>query len=91
VLRRAGVLKAIAWGMNGFTNVDMIRLIGRCFAGISHVFFLIYFPIWVEQYGSKEKKGIMFALIQIGLSFGIAVGFVLCTLLNRKVINVIII
>ena len=91
LLISAVVFKAITLCINAFTNVYMVLLIGRCFAGISHIFFLIYFPIWVEQYGNKEKKGIMFALIQIGLSFGIGVGFVLCTLLNKKVINVIII
>ena len=85
LLISAVVFKAIALCINAFTNIYVMLLIGRGFAGISQIFFLIYFPIWVEQYGRKEKKSIMFALIQIGLSFGIGVGFVLCTLLNKKV------
>ena len=82
--------KAIVLCVNAVTNIYVVLLVGRCFAGISQIFLLIYCPIWVEQYGSKEKKPLMFALLQIGLSFGAGVGFVLCTLLNRKVFIIII-
>ena len=51
--------------------------LSRICCGFCEVFCLIYFPIWVDQYGVKGMKTIWLTFLQIGIPLGTILGYLL--------------
>ena len=51
--------------------------LSRIGCGLCEVFCLIYFPIWVDQYGVKGMKTIWLTFLQIGMPLGSILGYLL--------------
>ena len=49
----------------------------RVGCGFCEVFCLIYFPIWVDQYGVKGMKAIWLTFLQIGIPLGSILGYLI--------------
>ena len=49
----------------------------RIGCGFCEVFCLIYFPIWVDQYGVKGSKAIWITFLQLGVPIGSILGYIL--------------
>ena len=49
----------------------------RIGCGFCEVFSLIYFPIWVDQYGVKDRKTIWLTFLQMGVPLGWIFGYLL--------------
>ena len=49
----------------------------RVGCGFCEVFCLIYFPIWVDQYGVKGMKTIWLTFLQIGIPLGTILGYLM--------------
>ena len=47
-------------------------------------FFIVYPPVWSDQYGIKNKKTLMMVLVQIFKPSGVMIGFILGTIFNWK-------
>ena len=47
----------------------------RIICGFCEVFCLIYFPIWVDQYGVKGMKTLWLTFLQIGVPLGTFLGY----------------
>ena len=56
----------------------------RILNGCSQIFFTIYLPIWCDQFGDKNRRTMMIALIQLGLPFGIVFGYGICLIFNKN-------
>ena len=56
----------------------------RILNGSSQIFFTIYLPIWCDQFGDKNKRTMMIALIQLGLPFGIVFGYGICLIFGKN-------
>ena len=51
--------------------------LSRIGCGFCEVFCLIYFPIWVDQYGVKGMKTIWLTFLQIGIPLGTILGYLI--------------
>ena len=58
--------------------------ISRTIIGFFDVFFIVYPPVWSDQYGIKNKKTLMMVLVQIFKPSGVMIGFILGTIFNWK-------
>ena len=47
----------------------------------------IYFPVWCDQYGPKNRRGSMIALLQICVPLGVVLGYIL-TAVIKEILNV---
>ena len=56
-------------------NDYYINIISRCLSGLSQVFYLIYLPVWCDQYAKKNKRTIWVTQIEIGFAIGIIIGY----------------
>ena len=81
----AVAIKTFALCANGIITKFSVLLVLRGIAGISQVFFTIYFPVWCDQYGLPNKKTMMITIIQLGVPLGVVLGFILCTILEQRV------
>jgi len=62
----------------GFLYFNRI-IIGLCEALIS-----IYSPVWVDQYGARNRKTIMMSLLEVTSPLGVVVGYVMTSLLIKS-------
>ena len=63
------------------TTIKPILFSVRSILGFFNVFFIIYFPVWCDQYGVKKFKTLKITLIQITIPIGNIVGSILSTFL----------
>ena len=59
----------------GILQVNLLKFILNLFL-IYKSFIAIYFPIWVDQYGSKSTRTIMMAFQAFSSPFGVVVGYI---------------
>ena len=60
---------------NNFDKDYYINITSRCLSGLSQVFYLIYLPVWCDQYAKKKKKTIWITEVEIGFPIGIIIGY----------------
>ena len=53
----------------------IILYVFRTLNGICQNFGLIYFPMWIDQFGMKEKKTLMMTFIQLSAPIGMVFGY----------------
>ena len=58
--------------------------ISRTIIGFFDVFFIVYPPVWSDQYGIKNKKTLMMVLVQIFKPSGVMSGFIFGTIFHWK-------
>jgi len=66
-----------------FSHIQTLY-ISRTIIGFFDVFFIVYPPVWSDQYGIKNKKTLMMVLVQIFKPSGVMIGFILGTIFNWK-------
>ena len=66
-----------------FSQIETLY-ISRTLIGFFDVFFIVYPPVWSDQYGIKNKKNLMIVLVQIFKPSGIMSGFIFGTIFNWK-------
>ena len=66
-----------------FSHIQTLY-ISRTIIGFFDVFFIVYPPVWSDQYGIKNKKNLMIVLVQIFKPSGIMSGFIFGTIFNWK-------
>lgn len=76
-----------AGGMVVYTmcSVKFILYTVRSILGFFNVFFIIYFPVWIDQYGIRKYKTLMLTSIQITMPLGGILGSVMGTYLHWRV------
>jgi MFS family permease len=69
-----------------FTITDniIILFISRILNGFCSSFGLIYFPIWIDQFGIQSKKTIMMTLLQMAFPIGMIIGYAINTILGSE-------
>ena len=69
-----------------FTITDniIILFISRIINGFCTSFGIIYFPIWIDQFGIQNKKTLMMSLLQMAFPIGMILGYTTNTLLGSK-------
>lgn len=79
-------LLIISLSLAGFTFCKYMPVIlaSRVIHGFFQIFFIIYFPVWCDQYGIRNKKTMMLTFIQMGMPLGIMVGCVIGTFIPWK-------
>ena len=72
-------LYAFSFFLYAFTLLESFAglYLSRLGCGICEVFCLIYFPIWVDQYGVKGMKTIWLTFLQIGMPLGSILGYLI--------------
>jgi len=68
----------------------MIKLYGlmlfmRCCTGVFQAFISIYSPIWVDQFGPRNRKTVMMSLIQAASPLGIVLGYGLTAVIQEYI------
>ena len=66
------------------TNKIIILLISRVLNGFCTSFGIIYFPIWIDQFGIQNKKTLMMSLLQMAFPVGMIIGYSINTLLGSE-------
>ena len=66
------------------TNKIIILLISRVLNGFCTSFVIIYFPIWIDQFGIQNKKTLMMSLLQMAFPVGMIIGYSINTLLGSE-------
>lgn len=78
-------IKGVAMMLPFFFRTNfLLNLLLRAVAGFSQVYYTIYFPVWCDQYGTKDFKTMMITFVQLGTPLGIVLGFALCTFVGKK-------
>ena len=69
-----------------FTITDniIILFISRIINGFCTSFGIIYFPIWIDQFGIQNKKTLMMSLLQMAFPIGMILGYTTNTILGSK-------
>ena len=69
-----------------FTITDniIILFISRIINGFCTCFGIIYFPIWIDQFGIQNKKTLMMSLLQMAFPIGMILGYTTNTILGSK-------
>ena len=62
----------------------IILYVFRTLNGICQNFGLIYFPMWIDQFGMKEKKTLMMTFIQLSAPIGMVCGYCFNTFFGTK-------
>ena len=67
-----------------FTITDkiIILFISRVLNGFCTSFAIIYFPIWIDQFGIQNKKTLMMSLLQMAFPIGMIIGYTINTILG---------
>lgn len=80
-------LLVTAGGMTIYSicSVKYILYTVRSILGFFNVFFIIYFPVWIDQYGIRKYKTLMLTSIQITMPLGGILGSVMGTYLHWRV------
>ena len=67
-----------------FTITDkiIILFISRVLNGFCTSFGIIYFPIWIDQFGIQNKKTLMMSLLQMAFPIGMIIGYTINTILG---------
>ena len=66
-------------------SVKYILYTVRSILGFFNVFFIIYSPVWIDQYGIRKYKTLMITSIQITIPIGGIIGSVMGTYLHWRV------
>ena len=66
-----------------FRDIQTLYL-SRIIIGFFDVFFIVYPPVWSDQFGIKSKKNFMMVLVQIFKPTGVMSGFILGTIFPWK-------
>ena len=66
-----------------FSHIQTLY-ISRTIIGFFDVFFIVYPPVWSDQYGIKNKKTLMMVIVQIFKPSVVMIGFILGTIFNWK-------
>ena len=64
------------------THNIIILFISRVLNGLCTSFGLIYFPIWIDQFGIQNKKTLMMSLLQMAFPIGMIIGYTINTILG---------
>ena len=75
-----------------------MMIISRLISGFFQVFLVVYYPVWVDYFG-ENKKTQWLTYLQIGVPFGVFLGYGLTGVLNilektypwitvRKILNI---
>ena len=69
-----------------FTITDkiIILFIARAVNGFCTSFGIIYFPIWIDQFGIQNKKTLMMSLLQMAFPIGMIIGYSINTILGSE-------
>ena len=60
----------------------IVLFISRVLNGLCTSFGLIYFPIWIDQFGIQNKKTLMMSLLQMAFPIGMIIGYTINTILG---------
>ena len=66
------------------TDNIIVLFISRILNGFCTSFGLIYFPIWIDQFGIQNKKTLMMSLLQMAFPIGMIIGYTTNTILGSK-------
>ena len=77
------ILKSLTLIIPMITINYIINVTMRALSGICQVFFTIYSPVWIDQYGKIKKRTIMLTLLQVGNPIGIILGYGIGMLCNK--------
>lgn len=64
------------------THNIIVLFISRVLNGLCTSFGLIYFPIWIDQFGIQNKKTLMMSLLQMAFPIGMIIGYTINTILG---------
>ena len=70
------------------TDNIIILIISRILNGLFTSFELIYFPMWIDQFGIQNKKTLMMSLLQMAFPIGMIIGYTANTILGSKKWNI---
>ena len=70
------------------TDNLIILIISRILNGLFTSFELIYFPMWIDQFGIQNKKTLMMSLLQMAFPIGMIIGYTANTILGSKKWNI---
>ena len=70
------------------TDNIIILIISRILNGLFTSFELIYFPMWIDQFGIQNKKTLMMSLLQMAFPIGMILGYTANTILGSKKWNI---
>ena len=62
----------------------IVLFISRVLNGLCTSFGLIYFPIWIDQFGIQNKKTLMMSLLQMAFPIGMIIGYTINTILGSN-------
>ncbi|MCQ2818980.1 MAG: hypothetical protein MJ252_17075 [archaeon] len=85
ILSLATFVKAASLVPAFFYKNYWVVLACRLISGFSQVLYTIYFPVWVDQYGTQKEKPVMLAIVGIGVPLGIVFGYLLCIISGKNV------
>lgn len=80
-------LKIFSLFSSAFFSSSVIFYIGRFISGASQAFFIIYFPIWIDNYykGFTAQKPLLITFLQFSTPISIMIGFGLSSIFFLKV------
>ncbi len=60
-----------------------VLFINRILVGMFMAYNQVYFPVWIDYFGPKRARGMMLALVQVGVPVGIVLGYLMTTLFMK--------
>ena len=70
------------------TTNTIYLLINRVILGLFQAYFIIYLPLWCNQYGITKQREIMFSFAQLTTPLGVFVGYIIaseCISINENI------
>jgi hypothetical protein len=71
-----------------FTTNRWILLAPRFLSAFSKVFLSIYIPLWIDQFGIKEYKTMMFTIVYMVNPYGQIIGFAIGTMVFQNNVSI---
>lgn len=64
-----------------FSHIRFLLILSRLVCGFFQVFLVVYYPVWVDFF-AEEKKTIWLTYLQIGVPFGVFLGYGITAMFN---------